>query len=216
LPLYLSFDDWSYGRSIFDQTHVMVINYTWDLPRASRLWDNKVMRAIFDNWQLSGITAFASGVPSSTLNAGGVGGIPVSLTLTDGADLTGGGDGTRAVVTGDPTLSSGDRNVDRWFDTSVFQRPARGEIGNGRKDIIRLPGIHVWDTTIFKNIPLGGSRRYLQLRWEAYNVFNHTQFMNVDTAARFDAQGNQTNTSFGRVTSTRAPRTMQASVRILF
>jgi hypothetical protein len=69
--------------------------------------------------------------------------------------------------------------------------------------------------TLFKNIGLG-ARRTLQLRWEAYNVFNHTQFNSVDLSPRFDAQGNQTNASFGRVTSTRAPRTMQGSVRFSF
>jgi hypothetical protein len=36
----------------------MVINYTWDLPRASKLLDNGVVKAVFDNWQVSGITAF--------------------------------------------------------------------------------------------------------------------------------------------------------------
>src|SRR4030095_13870560 len=40
---------WNYGRAGFDQTHVMVINYTWDLPRATRLWDNAVVKAVFDN-----------------------------------------------------------------------------------------------------------------------------------------------------------------------
>jgi hypothetical protein len=69
--------------------------------------------------------------------------------------------------------------------------------------------------TIFKNVGLG-ARRVLQLRWEAYNVFNHTQFNGVDLTARFDAAGNQTNANFGRVTSTRPPRTMQGSVRFSF
>ena len=79
--------EWNYGLSTFDQTHVAVINYTWDLPKGSSLWDNGVMRAVFDNWQLSGITAFTSGTPSG-----------MTLALQDsGTDLTGGGDGTRVV-----------------------------------------------------------------------------------------------------------------------
>ena len=52
-------------------------------------------RAVLDNWQVSGITAFTSGTPSG-----------VTLALQDSAtDLTGGGDGTRVVVTGDPVLA---------------------------------------------------------------------------------------------------------------
>jgi hypothetical protein len=215
LPTYQNLDEWSYGLTTFDQTHVAVINYTWDLPDASKMWKNKVVAALLDGWQLSGITAFASGTPPAI---GATGTTPTNgftLQNADNVDLTGGGDGTRLVMTGDPTLSSGDRSLDRWFDTSVFRRAARGEIGNAGKDVIRLPGTHVWDMTIFKNVSLG-ARRTLQLRWEAYNVFNHTQFQNVDLSPRFDAAGNQTNANFGRVTSTRAARTMQGSVRFSF
>ena len=49
-----------------------------------------------------------------------------------------------------------------------------------------------------------------------YNAFNHTQFSGVDGAARFDPQGNQGNTRFGQVISTRSPRVMQASLRFTF
>jgi hypothetical protein len=37
-----------------------------------------------------------------------------------------------------------------------------------------------WDISIFKNIPLGSNeQRYLQLRLEAFNVFNHPNFQGV-------------------------------------
>jgi hypothetical protein len=129
-----------------------------------------------------------------------------------------GGDGTRIAVTGDPRLSSGERTIERWFDTSVFSRPDQGEVpprsefGNQRRDIVRNPGWHNWDLTLFKNIPFGGNRA-LQIRWEVYNLFNHTQFSRIDTGARFDADGNQVNDRFGEVTDTRQPRVMQASLR---
>ena len=204
LPTYQDVREWTYGLSSFDQTHVAVFNYTWDLPRASALWNNRLLRAAFDNWQMSGITAFSSGTPSG-----------VTLALVDsGTDLTGGGDGTRVVVTGDPSIAN--PGFAQWFNTSVFARPARGDVGNAHKDIIRLPGVNNTDMTFFKRIPLGGGRRHLQLRWEMYNVFNHTQFNGVDTTARFDATGKQVNTTFGQVTSTRSPRIMQGSVRFSF
>jgi hypothetical protein len=204
LPTYADVREWTYGLSSFDQTHVAVINYTWDLPKASHLWNNPVIRGVFDNWQLSGITAFASGTPSG-----------VSLALVDsGTDLTGGGDGTRVVVAGDPSVGS--PSFTQWFNTSVFARPAPGDRGNGHKDIIRLPGTNNTDVTFFKRIPFGAGRRAFQLRWEMYNVFNHTQFNGVDTTARFDATGKQVNTTFGQVTSTRSPRIMQGSVRFSF
>src|SRR5262249_25634643 len=114
-----------------------------------------------------------------------------------------------------PALPRGERSLTRWFDTSVFSRPGRGNPGNAPKDVVRGPGIDNSDFTLFKNIPLHGNRR-LQLRWEMYNVFNHTQFSGLDTTARFDAAGNQVNARFGQVTSTRSPRIMQVAVRATF
>jgi hypothetical protein len=201
---------WNYGRAGFDQTHVMVINYTWDLPRATRLWDNKVVRAVFDNWQLSGLTAFASGTPAG-----------VGYTLVDNADITGGGDGGRIVITGNPNLSNDQQTVAptgfvQWINPAVFARPSRGDFGNAPKDVFRNPGTHNWDFSLFKNIPLKSESRYLQFRWEIYNAFNHTQWSSIDTTARFDASGNQVNTRFGQVNGARPARVMQGSLRLTF
>ena len=97
----------------------------------------------------------------------------------------------------------------------MFARPGRGNPGNSPKDVVRGPGVNNSDVTLFKNIPAGGNRR-LQLRWEIYNVFNHTQFATVDAVARFDPAGNQVNTRFGQVITTRTPRVMQVAVRFVF
>jgi hypothetical protein len=196
---------WNYGKAGFDQTHMLVINYTWELPRASRLADHVVVKALFDNWQVSGLTSIASGTPSG-----------IGFTTVDATDITGGGDGARIVVTGNPILERGERGLTRWFNTAVFARPARGDFGNAPKDVIRLPGTHSWDFSLFKNVPLWSEQRFLQFRLELYNAFNHTQFSGVDTTARFDAQGKQVNTRFGQVTAAREPRYMQLSLRFTF
>ena len=94
-----------YGKTGFDQTHVLTINYTYDLPRASKLVPNPVVRFAFDNWEISGITSFHSGIPNN-----------ISLQLSDNADLVGGGDGVRANIVGDPRISHGERGFDRMFD----------------------------------------------------------------------------------------------------
>jgi hypothetical protein len=99
MPNYRDRRIWSYGKASFDQTHVMVINYTWDLPRASRVWNNVLVRGIFDGWQVSGITAFASGTPSG-----------ISFSLASNTDITGGGDGARLWMTGNPILPRGERS----------------------------------------------------------------------------------------------------------
>jgi carboxypeptidase family protein/TonB-dependent receptor-like protein len=206
LPIYQDVRDWTYGLSSFDAPHVLVVNYTWDLPKLSALVDHPIVRATLDNWQLSGISSVSSGNPAG-----------ISFTTVDNVDLLGGGDTPiQVVVTGDPNLPSGERTLERWFDTSVFARPAKGQIGNGRKDVIRLPGVNDTGLTITKLFPFSAGRRSAQIRWEMYNLFNSTQYNGVDTTARFDAQGRQVNTRFGQVTSTRGPRVMQGSVRLTF
>ena len=206
---------WNYGLSTYDQTHVAVINYTWDLPKVSSHWNNTITRGLLDNWQISGLTSFASGVP-----------VNVTWTAADNADITGGGDVARAtnvaagnlvpLLVGDAILPKGQRTLNQWFNTAAFARPPRGNPGNSPKDVIRGPGVSNLDITLFKNIPFGGSARRLQLRWEIYNVFNATQFATVDATARFDAAGNQVNTRFGQVITTRTPRVMQVALRFVF
>ena len=166
---------WNYGKAGFDQTHVLVINYTWDLPKASRALPGSVTRWVLDDWRLSGVTSFASGTP-----------LGIALSTVDGADITGGGDGVRVNVLGKAQLAHGDRAQTRWFNPTVFGRPVKGDPGNAPKDVFRGPGVSNWNATLFKIIPLGKETRTLQLRWEAYNAFNHTQFLGVDNGARFD------------------------------
>jgi TonB dependent receptor. len=48
----------------------------------------------------------------------------------------------------------------------------------------------------------------VQLRAEAFNVFNHTNFRALST--------NVTATTFGQVTTVRDPRTLQLGLKILF
>ena len=221
IATYQNPDVWNYGLSSYDQTHVAVINYVWDLPRASARWNNAVVRGVLDNWQLSGLTTVASGTP-----------VYVTYTTVDGADITGGGDTSRfnggpgaanptagslvPNLIGNPTLPSSQRSLTQWFNTGAFARPARGDAGNSPKDVVRGPGVTNSDVTLFKNIPLGASARKLQLRWEIYNVFNQVQFATVDSTARFDAAGNQVNARFGQVISTRPPRIMQIALRFVF
>ncbi len=205
LPMFRPYRTWLYGKSTYDQTHVFVLNYLWDLPKASAQWNNVLTRAALDNWQLSGIVTMASGTPRD-----------INYSTVDGADITGGGDGSRVVVTGKAVIPKSERTFDRFFNTAVFERPAVGTFGNAPKDVFRGPGVNNWDISLFKKFPLKGDTRFVQFRWEFYNAFNHTQFNNVDNAARFDLQGNQVNAQFGRFTGSRSPRVMQGALNFTF
>jgi hypothetical protein len=46
-------------------------------------------------------------------------------------------------------IPKSERTLQRFFDTSVFARPAQGTIGNAPKDVIRGPGINNWDISIY-------------------------------------------------------------------
>ena len=64
------------------------------------------------------------------------------------------------------------------------------------------------------NRPKFKGKTRLELRFEAYNAFNHTQFSSVDTTARFDAAGNQVNTRFGAFTAAGRPFDMRATAKV--
>ena len=200
IPVYRPLRSWSYGLDNSDQTHNLVVNFTYQTPKLASV--HPVLRQVAGNWQLSGIAQFVSGTPGA-----------VSLTTTDGTDLTGGGDGQRVNVVGD---SHADSTFLQWFNPAAFARPARNDPGNAGKQNIRYPGVNNWDLALSKQFPIKSERRVFQLRWEAYNAFNHSQYNGVNTTARFDPTGLQTNALFGQVISTRSPRVMQGSLRFTF
>ena len=201
LPLYVNTRVWAYGMSSFDQTHVVNIAWLYDLPGPR---SNYALRAVLGNWHLSGGLTFASGAPTA-----------VSFTTTTGADLTGGGDGQRVNLTGNPLFGYGQRSFSEWFNTSVIQVPSLGSIGTAPRYVFRGPGINNWDLSTFKNFPVH-EKIQLQLRGEFYNAFNHAQWAAVNAAAQFNASGAQTNSLFGQVTSDRGGRIVQLAVRVSF
>ncbi len=208
---YLNYRVRNYGKAGFDRTHNFVLNYLYDLPKLSKFANNVAVRAVFDNWQISGLTTFTSGAP-----------LGIGYSLVSGADLvgaSGAGIDSRINVLKDPVLPKGDRTELRHFDTTAFAPPTRAEfgIGNAPKDVLRGPGINVFDFTVIKNIPVGKSEaRRLQLRFEFYNFFNHASFQGVDTTARFDAQNRQVSGTFGQYTSTLDARRIVLGAKFYF
>jgi len=204
LTTYLSNQMRNYGMTGNDRTHVLTVNFTYGVPKLSAVAPHPIVRQVFDGWLLSGIVAVASGAPQG-----------FSFSTVTGADLTGGGDGQRVNLTGPVVLERGQRGFTRWFATENVALPGKGDIGNAAVNSFRGPGTNNWDLTVFKDFPVKEAAKF-QLRWEAYNVFNHTQWSSVNSAARFDAQGRQVNTLFGTVTAARGPRVMQGSLRFEF
>ncbi len=209
---YLDYRMRNYGRAGFDRTHNFVLNYLYDIPNLSeKAGKNVVVKALFDNWQLSGVTSFTSGAP-----------LGIGYSLVSGADLvgaSGAGIDSRVNLLKSPILPKSERTPLRHFDTTAFAPPTRAEfgIGNAPKDVLRGPGINNFDVTMIKNIPVGKSDvQRLQLRFEFYNFFNHASFQGVDTTARFDAQNRQVSGTFGQYTSTLDARRIVLGAKFYF
>ena len=64
----------------------------------------------------------------------------------------------------------------------AFIIPEIGSIGLGERTFLRNPGINNTDLSVFKNFYIGDpdKNRKLQLRLEAFNAFNHTQFSGIN------------------------------------
>jgi hypothetical protein len=198
---------WNYGPDPWDRTHNLVGNWVWDLPKASSLVNRSAVRWILDDWQIAGICSFVSGTP-----------VGVTMTLSDGANLVGGGDGVTVLKTGNAVLPKDQRTFTEFFNTAVFARPAVGNLGSGAGASIyafRGPGINNWNVTFKKSIRLK-DKVALQVRWEMYNAFNHTQFNAVNSTAVFNAQGAQTSSTFGQLTGADSPRIQQMTLRLTY
>jgi hypothetical protein len=202
---YVSRRVWNYGESGTDRAHILSVNWLWPIPRASNLSKNFLVRALFDDWALSGIATFISGAPTG-----------ISCSTTTGADLIGGGDGQRVVLTCNPTLEKDKRTFAQFFNTSCVSLPPTGYIGSAARTVFHGPGTNNWNVSLFRTFRVK-ERASLELRWETYNTFNHTQFTGVNTSAQFDpATGAQTNSQFGQFTSAANARYMQLAGRISF
>ena len=67
------------------------------------------------------------------------------------------------------------------IDPSAFVLPPIGNAGPWPRQYMRGPGINNQNISIFKNFPFAGeSGQYLQLRFEMFNAFNHTQFSAIN------------------------------------
>lgn len=204
---------WLGGLQSFHQDHILVANFQYNLPRVSKLANNNiVVKSVADNWQLSGIYTFASGFPMSVLAQSSAFG---DIT---GSNLFTGGFARPNIVKGVDADAGPKSKPDGqgWFNKAAFSAPTKGTFGDSGPNNFTGPPINNWDMTLIKTIPLGNEKRSLRIRVEAYNLFNHTQFLNVNSVARFNSTGAQINTQLGWPTAARQPRVLQLGATLYF
>ena len=213
---------WNYGEAGYDHTHIFRVFWNYNLPKASALVNNGIVRWLFDNWQVSGIYTAQSGAP-----------LGVSISYSPAQDVVGTTvDTGRPLIVGDPILPKDQRNLDRAFNTAAIATPPYAACkvanppficwGDAPRDVFRGPGLNNWDASLFKNIVFREGHLRAQFRVETYNLFNHTQFNTVNTSAQFNAAGVQSNGTFGQYTATPSagqpggPRNLQMALRVTF
>jgi hypothetical protein len=107
----------------------------------------------------------------------------------------------------DPSLPSGERTIERWFDTTAFAAPAPFTFGNSPRSLLRGAPLVTTDLTVERAFHL--SERYrVEVRGEFYNLLNHANF-NLPGLTYGAAD-------FGVVTSARPGRTVQLAARLAF
>jgi hypothetical protein len=176
----------------FDHRHRIVGNLTYALPDLVPAGSG--LRAHLANgWRVNAIALIQTGAPF-TVNLG-----------TDRANI-GSGPAQRPDATCDPN-QGGARTAAQWFDTTCFALPALYTFGTAARNSVRAPGYASIDTAVVKDVGLGGERR-LELRLEAFNLFNDTNF---DVPNRIAFTPN-----FGRIFSAGPARQLQLGVKFFF
>src|SRR6185436_17124415 len=137
----------------YDVRHIFIASYIYELPVFRS--QTSVAGKVLGGWQISGITQFQTGTPSSV--AVGTDYVGVGQ---DGS-MSGGGqfwnmNGTPEVLGGFAANGAGDPNF--WFSTKnadgspIFTQPARGTFvhQDGIRNPIHNPGFVNWNIGLFK------------------------------------------------------------------
>lgn len=183
-----------YGVSTYDRPQRIAFSSVWDLPfgRGQLIGHNipRVADYVVGGWHLNSIVTYQSGDALTFGNVffnGDVRNIP---------------------------LSSGQRNINHWFNTSGFVTASSAQpLYNLRTFPLRLGSVrgdsqYLWNLGGVKSFPIHG-RLVFQLRAEAYNALNR--------ANMGDPSMTVTSSAFGKVTAQNGyGRQIQVAGRLFF
>jgi hypothetical protein len=163
---------YDYRLADFDRTHVLAVNYIYRPGRLSRRLgtNNEWVKGVFDGWEISGISRYMSGTPFEL----GV----ASQALGFGQRVSGSySEAPRLLTNGNPQQSIAKGTNGVHINYNAILPPIVGNDGPWPRNYLRYPSFLNHDLAIFKNFALGkDTRRTLQIRLEAFNVLNTTQF----------------------------------------
>jgi hypothetical protein len=232
---YQDVDDFNLSRwkatSDINRTQILELNYVYDLPFA-RHASSSFVRGAIGGWQLSGISSFFTGFPLNVFCGvnGFSSGIGESVRCNSVGPLK-----IQKGVTDDPQYGP----TATWFNPNAFAQPLESQLyANGQsgmfgymgRNTLTGPGRNNWDLALHKEFKMHwlGEAGALQVRWETFNTFNHTQWNGVnigcsgspnnDGSAAFGRPcgGSTYNLGNGEVNSTWSPRVMSFALKLVF
>ena len=186
--------------SNFDVTHRFIGDVNWQLPvgRDRRFVREGFLAKIVGGFSVNAIAQAQSGFPLS---------ISAANASLQGLAFN----SLRPNITGEVNLSANSKadRIRQYFNTRSFAQPVPYAFGNAPRTLSNLRGPSYFTT----NLSLQRDFRFtenakLQIRAEAFNVFNRANLQAPGTA--FGAA------NFGVITSTEDPRQIQFAARIYF
>jgi hypothetical protein len=192
----------SRALSAFDLTQNFVVSYSYQIPlerflHAANRWAR--------GWEFSGIARFSTGLPVTLVNYG-----DNSLLGAEPNGINNYGVDEPDVAAGSLDLNRNPRNGRPYFNTALFSENALGTPGDASRRYFHGPGMQNFDLALLKNLRVTEAKS-LQLRLEAFNVFNHAQFFGPQAV-----DGNIGSGTFGQAIRSAAPRLVQAGVKLTF
>lgn len=177
-----------------DVRHRFALSSVYDIPA----WKRSFMRLLTQDWYLSSVYQFQTGMPftisvfGDTANAGTVlGENPI-----------------RANLTGQPIFGPGTRTAAMWFNPAAFATPPAFTYGNAGRNSVYGPWLQTLDLALARSFKLT-ERANFEFRAEAFNALNHT---NLGTPNRYVNEP-----QFGTITMAMTPgREVQLGARISF
>jgi hypothetical protein len=186
--------------SNFDVTHRFIGDVNWTLPfgRDRRFLREGLLAKLVGGFSVNAIAQAQSGFPLSIGAAN-----PSLQGLAFNA--------LRPNIVGNYLVSSGARadRLKQYFNPLAFAQPAPYTFGNAPRTLpdLRSPGYFSTNLSLQRDFKFTEKSK-LQLRAEAFNLFNRANFQAPGTV--FGAAG------FGVITSTEDPRQFQVALRLYF
>ena len=204
-PIYVpNFKRLDYGPADFDHRNVMSMSYVYIEPKVLGS-ASPAVRYLANGWETTGLFVFRSGDPltivSNSSNLSGSG------QNRDRAIQTGAAYGGAACATGTHCKS--------YLNPASFSMPAAGGYGTFVKGGLVGPQYADWDVSAARRFPIT-ERVGVVFRAEYFNVLNHTNFGDPNSAAGAGTFGQITSTTPQNATITNDPRIAQFSLKLAF